>query len=305
MKPVKQIDIKRNIKVKELIHQFKQSGVMGAGRIAEAASLSQIMRKEKKQGLKVFFGLAGAMVPGGMKNIIIDMLKSGFIDVFVTTGANLTHDLVESLGHRHYQGSSEANDVELFKKGLDRMYDSYMPNRVYEDIEVLLEKNFDTFKDCNGIKDFLWKLGGLLPKKHPSILRTCYEKNIPVFCPALADSGIGLVIWGQLARGKKIDVKAFDDLKDMMNLAWDAKKAGVFYIGGGVPKNFIQQAMQLSPKSASYGIQITTDRPEYGGSSGAPLKEGISWGKMNPKAHFIDVYCDATIALPLIWGAIK
>ena len=263
------------------------------------------MKEKKKQGLKVFFGLAGAMVPGGMKNIIIDMINEGFIDVLVTTGAALTHDMGEALGFAHYQGSSDANDAELLQKGLDRIYDAYMPNKIYESMEDFFGKYFEELRKNKSIKDLLWHLGSLLPAKHPSILRTCYEKKIPLFCPALADSGIGLMIWGQLAKGKTIETTAFDDLKDMLSLAWDAKAAAVFYIGGGVPKNFIQQAMQLSPKSAELGIQITTDRPEFGGSSGAELKEGISWGKMHPEAFHVTVPCDATIALPLIWAAVK
>ncbi|MEK6952180.1 MAG: deoxyhypusine synthase family protein, partial [Nanoarchaeota archaeon] len=106
-------------------------------------------------------------------------------------------------------------------------------------------------------------------------------------------------------KGKKIEIKLFEDLKEIVDLAWTCKKAGVVYLGGGVPKNYIQQAMQFSPKSASYGVQITTDRAEYGGSSGASLKEGISWGKMDKNGEFIDVYADTTVVLPLIYASLK
>ena len=146
-------------------------------------------------------------------------------------------------------------------------------------------------------------LGKLAPKN--TILNTCYHNKIPVFCPALADSGLGLMIWGNLVKGKKINVDAFDDLKEIIEIAWTAKKSGVFYVNGGVPKNYIQQAMQLAPKNASYAVQITMDAAEHGGSSGALLKEGISWGKLNAKANYIDVRCDATIALPIITAALK
>jgi len=125
-----------------------------------------------------------------------------------------------------------------------------------------------------------------------------------VFCPAIADSGIGLMIWNNIAKGKKTDINAFEDMKEILDIAWTCKKAGVIYIGGGVPKNYIQQAMQFS-KGANYGVQITMDRPEPGGSSGAELKEGISWGKMDSKGRFVDVICDATIALPIIYSFLK
>jgi deoxyhypusine synthase len=299
MKIVEQIKIRNGMKVSELVSSMSKSGVMGAGRIAKAADIFVKMVHDKD--CTVFLGLAGAMVPGGMKNIIIDMLENKYVDVLVTTGANLTHDLVEALGYSHYQGAPNVDDKKLFDKHIDRIYDSFMPNKVYEKLEDFFEKHFDTLSKKANIKEFLWELGRLAPKN--SILHTCFEKKIPVFCPAIADSGIGLMIWGRIAMGKKQNINAFDDMKEILDIAWTCKKAGVIYIGGGVPKNYIQQAMQFSPKSASYGIQITMDRPEPGGSSGAELREGISWGKMNKKGEFVDVICDATIALPIIYAA--
>jgi deoxyhypusine synthase len=305
LRKVKQIDLKKGMLVNDLVKEMSQSGVMGAGKIAHAVDIAETVIKDPDT--KLFFGLAGAMVPGGMRNIIIDMLDSGWIDVFVTTGANLTHDLVETLGYNHYQGKAHVSDAELNKQGMDRMYDSFMPNNVYEGLEDFFEKNFDSIaKDKMNIRQFLWKLGSLVSKDKPSILRTCYEKKIPIFCPAISDSGIGLMIWGHIAKGKKIEVDAFNDLKEILDIAWDDKKKfAVWYCGGGVPKNFIQQAMQFAPKCAEFGIQITMDRPEPGGSSGAELKEGISWGKMNEKGNFVDVICDTTIALPMIVAALK
>ncbi|MBI2672209.1 deoxyhypusine synthase family protein [Candidatus Woesearchaeota archaeon] len=301
MKTVKHIDIKKNITVDELIKEMETSGVMGAGAVAKAVDIFEKAIKDKE--CKIFFGMAGAMVPGGMKNIIMDIVKNKLIHVFVTTGANLTHDLVEGLGHHHYQGKANVDDDKLNKEGLYRMYDSYMKNNVYEDLEDFFEKNFDELKNCKSITEFLKVLGKLSPEN--TILNSCYKNNLPIFCPSLADSGIGLIIWGRIAQGKETKVNAFEDLKDIIDLAWTSKKNAVIYLGGGVPKNYIQQAMQVSPKKASYGIQVTMDRPEPGGSSGAPLKEGISWRKMEKDANFVDVICDVTIALPLIYAALK
>jgi deoxyhypusine synthase len=300
MKPVKQMDVKPGMKVSDLVNEMSASGVFGAGRVGRASNIMKKMFDDKD--CKVFLGQAGAMVPGGMKNILVDMLQRGYIDVFVTTGATLTHDLVESLGFHHYQGHADVDDAKLHKENYDRIYESLMPNEVYEKLEDFFVANFDEFTKCKNIREFLWKIGELTPSKN-SILKVCYEKNIPVFCPAIADSGIGLMIWGRIAEGKKINIDAFDDMKEIIDIAWTSKKNGVIYIGGGVPKNFIQQSMQFS-KGASYGVQITTDRPEPGGSSGAELREGISWGKMEPDGEFVDVYCDATIALPLIYASL-
>lgn len=299
MKEVKHISIKDKMTVNELILQMESSGVMGAGRISKAVSIFESMLRDKD--CKIFLGIAGAMVPGGMKEIIIDMLKNHQIHVFVTTGATLTHDLIEALGFKHYQGTHEVSDEKLREEGYVRMFDSYMPANVYEKLEDFCKTVFKGIKTDLNIKEFLWEIGKNVETE--SILNVCAKEKIPIFCPALSDSGLGLQVWNYIQENK-LKIDAFDDLKEILDIAWTAKKTGVFYIGGGVPKNYIQQAMQFS-KEASYGIQITTDRPEFGGSSGAELREGISWGKLDPKANFVDVYCDATIALPLIYAAVK
>jgi deoxyhypusine synthase len=298
MEEIKHIKLKGEMKVSELVESMSSAG-FGASKIAEASKIIKKMFSE--EDCKIFLGVAGAMVPAGMKQIILDILEN--TNIFVTTGANLTHDLIEDLGEKHYIGNELVNDDELNKKGIDRIYNVFMKNSVYEKLENFFNENFDELKKCESIKEFLWKIGELSPGE--GILKRCYEKKIPIFCPGIADSGIGLMIWGRIAEGKgKTNIDVFSDMKEIIDSAWQAKKSGVIYVGGGLPKNFIQQSLQFS-KGADYGVQITTDRPESGGSSGAPLKEGISWGKMKGNANFIDVFCDATIALPLIFGSIK
>ena len=299
MEPIKHLKITKGMEVRDLINSMADCG-FNANKIAKA---SEILKEIKKENCKLFFGLAGAMVPGGMKQIVVDMINDGTINILVITGANLTHDLIEALGNKHYKGDANINDAELHKKGIDRIYDVFMKSDVYKDLEDFFNKNFDLLKDKTTIKEFLWGIGKLVDKED-SILTTCYKKKIPVFCPALSDSGIGLMIWNNLVKNKRISFNEFEDLKEILDIAWTEKKKAVFYVGGGVPKNYIQQAMQFSTP-ALYGIQITTDNASFGGSSGAPLKEGISWGKMSEKGKFVNVNCDATIALPLIYTSIQ
>jgi len=305
MKEIKPIKVRKNMKVLELVEGMKNAG-FGAGNIGKASEVLREMIEDTE--CRVFFGVAGAMVPGGMKEIITDMFNEKVVDVFVTTGANLTHDLIEALGDKHYSGCDLKDDEKLNEEGIDRIYNVFMKNSVYEKLEDFFEKNFDELKKCKKINEFLWKIGELVPETkegNESILKKCYKKKIPVFCPGIADSGIGLMMWGRISGGKeKTSIDVFSDMNDIIDFSWTAKKTGIIYIGGGVPKNFIQQALQFS-KGADYGIQITTDRQESGGSSGAPLREGISWGKIKKDANFVDVFCDATIAFPLIYGAVK
>jgi deoxyhypusine synthase len=320
MEPIKHIKIRKDMKVSELVNNMKNAG-FGAGKIGEASEIMKKMFNDKR--CTVFLGVAGAMIPAGMKEIIMDLLDD--TEVFVTTGANLTHDLIEAIGESHYKGEEFSDDKKLNEEGIDRIYNVFMKNSVYEKLEDFFEKNFSEFVKCKTIKELLWKIGELSPGI--GVLKKCYEKKIPIFCPGIADSGIGLMMWsmtavkktlqsytdssathpnqGSIIEGKgKTNIDVFEDMKEIIDIAWSAEKRGIIYIGGGLPKNFIQQSLQFS-KGADYGIQITTDRTEPGGSSGAPLREGISWGKMNKDAEFVDVFCDATIALPLIFAGIK
>ena len=297
MNEIKSIKLKQDMKVTELVEQMKNAG-FGARKIGIASDIAKKMFSEKN--CTVFMGLAGAMVPAGMKQIIIDLINNKNIDVLVTTGANLTHDLIEALGDKHYHCDTW-NDEEFHQKDYDRIYNVLMKNQVYEKLENFFEQNWDKLTKSKNIKQLIETIGNILPENSNSILKTCSKNNIPIYCPAIADSGIGLMIWGRLASGKKISIDAFEDINEIIDTAWTSEKKGVIYIGGGTPKNFIQQSLQFS-SGADYGIQITTDNAENGSSSGAPLEEGKSWGKLKTNAKFIDVKCDATIALPLIFS---
>ncbi len=147
------------------------------------------------------------------------------------------------------------------------------------------------------------ELGNHLPEDSRSIMRICAEKKVPIYCPAFTDSGLGM----QLSFAyPSLNLNHFDDLQDMINTAWDCERAGVFIVGGGVPKNFIFQAMQFSPNSASYVVQITTDvQVSAGGLSSASLSEAISWGKINKLGNTSQVHLDATVAMPLILSYLK
>lgn len=290
MKPVKQLKIKKQ-GVKGLINAMKDTGFNGK-KLARACLVYEEMIK--KPECTKFFGLAGAMVPAGMRGIIRDWISKGYIDVLVTTGANMTHDVAEALGHHHLQGKSQVSDEELKKKQIDRIYDVFMKNEVYGDMEDFV-KGLE-INDRASVKELLWMIGSELNDPE-SILTTAAKNKVPVFCPGFVDCGLAVQI---ALNHQKIVLDYFKDLRELINLAWDADPAGFVLIGGGVPKNHIMQALQFTPNNASYAVQITTDTPSPGGLSGAELREGISWGKVNPGAKFVSALCDATIALPLM-----
>ncbi len=298
LKNVNQFKIDENDDIVDLIQSLKDTG-FNAKRLALACEIYKEMIEDKK--CIKFFGLAGALVPAGMQRVIHDFVEEGFIDILVTTGASLTHDIAETLGYHHLQGEVKIDDYELHKQDLNRIYDVYLPNKVYEGIEDYVS-NLDIPDENMPVSSFLKLLGDQLPDNENSILKICAKKNVPIFCPAFTDSGLAL----QLGfHHQNLNLNHFKDMLKMVDLAWDAKQAGVCIIGGGVPKNFILQSLQFCPNSAKYAIQITMDRPEQGGLSGATFQEAISWGKVSQEAKFSTVISDATIALPLILWFLK
>lgn len=301
LKNVNQYKISDNYDIVKFINDLKDTG-FNAKRLALACEIYREM-VEDKECVK-FFGLAGALVPAGMQGIIRDFIEEGFIDVLVTTGANLTHDLAETLGYHHLQGNVKIDtldDARLLEEEMNRIYDVFLPNNVYEGLEDFI-KELKIPDEKMPVSDFLKFLGEQLPKNSNSILKICASRNIPIFCPAFTDSGLALQIG---FHHQRVNLNHFKDMLKMVDLAWDAKKAGVCIIGGGVPKNFIMQSLQFCPNSASYAIQVTMDRPEPGGLSGATLQEAVSWGKVDQNAKYSTVISDATIALPLILWYLK
>lgn len=273
----------------------------------------------------IFLGLAGAMVPAGMGGVVVTMVKRRMVDVVVSTGANMYHDLVEALGESHYIGSPDVDDRLLYRMGIDRIYDTFADEQKFREIDKRIEKFADklALEESENIssKYFLYRLGefieynGPKEKKKNSIIWNCWKEHVPIFVPALNDSSLGLALTQHYVKAagngsKTIVIDGIKDNYEIFKIKKTSKKTGVIYVGGGVPKNYIQQTAYLQdifgePDSGHYyGIQITTDRPEWGGLSGCTFKEGVSWGKVKDEQNFATCYCDATIALPLIVRAV-
>ncbi len=296
MKKIEHVKVEKGMKVDELVKRMGKCG-MAAKKLSLVVDVCEAMIKDKD--CRVFLGQSGCMVPAGMKGLFIELIKNNWVDIFVTTGATLTHDLVEALGKDHYQGDEHADDNELNKKGFDRMYDVLMSNEVYPVIEDFLDKHIDEIKKAETVQELLRLIGSKLDET--SILGAAYKNNVKIYCPAFIDSGFGMML-----AFKGININQFKDLEEFLKPVWDMKKKGFIYLNGGVPKNYIQQSLQFSDKGgADYGVQITMDRVETGNSSGAELKEGISWGKLKEDAKFVDLRADTIIVLPIIVACLK
>ncbi len=297
-RPIKHAKIVSDMSASQLVESLSGCA-FGAGRLCEAVDIYREMISDRK--CTKFFGLAGAMVPAGMRQIVSDLIRDKEIDILVTTGANLVHDIIESLGLHHYKGTDGVDDIELRNHAINRIYDVFLPEQHFSRLEEKLQSIFREFNDTLSISEFLSLIAGKLDDNN-SILKSAYDMGIPVYCPAIQDSIIGLQAW-LYKQTKKLNVDVFADMKGLIDRCYEAERAGVVIVGGGVPKNFILQSMLVTPKSFDYAIQLTMDRPEPGGLSGATLDEARSWGKIGEKARSVTVYSDATITLPMIIAA--
>ncbi|MDI6810830.1 MAG: deoxyhypusine synthase [archaeon] len=309
---VKGVRIVDHMHVDELVEELSGC-TFGAGRLAKAVEIYEEMLKEETTK---FMGIAGALVPAGMRNILAEMIRERYVDVVVTTGANLVHDIIEALGEHHYTiGDGGANvdipvdDVRLRNHGLDRIYDIVVHDEAFARLEDFLRGVFeDLDRKKYSIRELLTVIGEHLSDRN-SLLRSAVDCGVPVFCPSIADSMIGLHIWMYKQTGS-LEIDAFDDMKELIDLFCDAKRTGALILGGGVPKNFIFQTAMIAPREKGregldYVIQITTSTPEDGSLSGATLEEAQSWGKIRDKAKIVTLYCDATIALPILMAAVR
>ncbi|MHA1409965.1 MAG: deoxyhypusine synthase [Candidatus Odinarchaeia archaeon] len=305
-KYVKPIEIDTEMSLDELVKQYEGSGAFGAGRLSEAVAVFERMASDI-QATK-FLGLAGALVPAGLKKVINETIKENYINVIVSTGANLTHDLVEAVGGHHEHITQSLTDIKLHKLGINRIYDIYVRDSEFALLEDNLQeilKDIDAEKRKNGLAvyELLWEIGKRLNDKN-SILRVAWENKCPIFCPAITDSILGLQLW-LFSQQNPLYIDVLKDLQKMIDMAYDAKTTGILSLGGGVPKNHILQTMLITGRGFDYAIQITMDRPEPGGLSGASLSEAQSWGKIKETAPWVDLIADVTIVLPIIVGAVK
>lgn len=311
---VNQMNINEDMKIIDIIEEFSSSGVLGAGRVGRACELLADMISS--EDMKVFLSVAGPLVPGGLRNIIATMIKRNQIDVLITSGANITHDLLESFGGSHYRDYG-FDDEKLNEAGMGRIGDVYTKSEDFEVFEKEIIKLFDQitksiikknpnnsnnscYKPIISIKDLLYEIG-LLIKDENSILKIAAENNVPIFAPGLIDSMFGLQLW-MFTQENNLVLDAIADMNDLSDIVFESEEVGAILLGGGLPKHYCL-ASNLLKGGVDAAIQITMDRSETGSLSGAPLEEAKSWSKAKCGSNLASVVGDVTIIFPLIYAA--
>ena len=286
-----------------LAREMGETGVLGGGRIGAAVQV--LSRMFGQSDFTNFLTLAGPMVPSGFRLLIGDMIDRGFLDAVVSTGANLTHDVIEALGLRHYRGSFNVDDRKLLRNGYSRIADIFVREKSFERLDKSVRKMLGQIpvqaRRNLAFSDLLEKLG-LFLNDHDSIMYKAARRKVKLFSPGLLDSILGLSIWS-FSQTETLQLNPLVDVTRMVEMAMTSKKMGVLIIGGGVPKHNALLASVLR-EGVDAAVQITADRPEPGGLSGASLAESISWRKIRKGGEFVDVYGDATVCLPLIMAGV-
>lgn len=286
---------------KQILEQFSKTSFQ-ARRLGEVYDICRKMVSDKK--CETVLTLSGAIVPV-LKDCIIECIENNWVQAIVSTGANLTHDLANVFGEEyiHWKGES---DIKLRKKKTSRIYDIVSPDKSSIVFEKNIQRILENIRGELTPSEILRKIGKKV--KNKSVVSIAARKNIPIYCPALSDSILGFQIW-MYSQDHDLKINEFGDLGKIFDYMYNLKtkkiRTGVIILGGGVPKNFAIQAALLPGKPYDYAVQITTDIPQFGGLSGASLEEAVSWGKIKEKAKISSVFCDATIAFPLIISALK
>ena len=323
--PIYPLDLGKIHTIDDMVRAMGQTAYT-ARQIGDAADVVEAMARDKD--CFIVMTLSGALTVGKMGLVFCDLVEAGIVRAIVSTGALMAHGLVEATGRSHFRYDAKMDDTELFVAGYNRVYDSLEPEVNLDHVEEVMQHVLQSWDSNEVICS--WKInkriGEYLARhaKGRGILKSCYEKGVPVFVPAFTDSelGIDLALHQRVRKSKGKQPLHFDPYEDFEHYAstmLKTKRMGILTIGGGVPRNWAQQFgvyaellarrgyEKLPLKRYNYGVRICPEPVNWGGLSGSTYTEAVSWGKFVPPeegGRFAEVLDDATVALPLIVGAV-
>ena len=305
---IQHIDIKTFNSV-PLIETFDHMSFQSRN-LARACRIYDTMLQDKD--CTIILCLTGSLVSAGLKNIIVDMVNHKMVDIIVSSGAIIIdQDFFEGLGFNHYRGFIQADDNELRKLSIDRIYDTFIDEDDLRICDMTIKEIADNMNpDTYSSREFIREMGRYLEKhgKNPeSIVLSTYKNDVPIFCPAFSDcsAGFGLVFHQTECTKDHVSIDSVKDFKELTELKINAKETGLVIVGGGVPKNFVQDTiiaadiLGVDTPMHKYAVQLTVADEQDGALSGSTLKEANSWGKVNQGFEQM-VFSEATITFPLL-----
>lgn len=310
-KPVEPFAVTADLSADEVLARMERVSFQGRN----LAGARRIWEKMLGSDCTIFLGIAGALSAGGMRLILAHLIEHRYIDVLVSTGANLYHDLHETRGRRHFIGSPTLDDAALAAERIDRVYDTLASEDEFSKNDewiaafaLKLERRPYTSREfLNKLGEYLWTETG-----NNGILTAAYRAKVPIFCPAISDSSIGMGLSQARHRDQTAGfVDVIGDIVESANVVIRKPSTATIVLGGGTPKNFINQASVQAEfyddrvGGHKFAIQIVTDVPYYGGASGSSLEEAQSWGKLSIESEKVTVQGDVTLTLPILVTALE
>jgi deoxyhypusine synthase len=323
--PLEPLDLNRVHSIDDLVRAMSKTAFTGR-QVGEAADVLEAMARDKD--CFVVMTLAGAMTVAKQGLIISELIDRGIVNAIVSTGALMAHGLVEATGKAHFRYNPEVSDTELYEQGYNRVYDTLEPEQNLDDVEEVMSEILEGWDHNEVVCSYKLNhtIGEHLAKRvgQRGILKSAYEKGVPVFVPAFTDSELGLDValnnrLRESTGRHKLRFDPFEDLEHFAATLLRQTRLGILTIGGGVPRNWSQQfgpfielrhrrlGENVPLKRYHYGVRICPEPVHWGGLSGSPYSEAISWGKFVPPAEggkFGEVFVDATVGLPLIVAAV-
>ena len=306
-KKIKHVDIKKFNSI-PLIDSFENMSFQSRN-LARACKIYDTMLRDKD--CTVILCLAGSLVSAGLKKVIFDLIKHNMVDVVVSSGAIVVdQDFFEGLGFYHYRGFVNADDNKLRELMIDRIYDTFIDEEDLRVCDMTVKKIADGLKPgIYSSREFIYEMGKYLEdygENQESFILEAYKKELPVFCPAFSDcsAGFGLV-FHQTEKKHHVSIDSVKDFRELTEIKIKSKETGVVMVGGGVPKNFVQDTvvaadiLGVTVPMHKYAVQLTVADERDGALSGSTFKEASSWGKVD-QGYEQMVFSEATITFPLL-----
>ena len=304
---IEHIDIKKFNSI-PLIESYDEMAFQSRN-LARACHICDIMLKDKD--CTVILCLAGSLVSAGLKKIIFDMINYNMVDVIVSSGAIVVdQDFFEGLGFNHYRGFVNVDDNQLRELMIDRIYDTFIDEEELRICDNTIKIIADSMKPgAYSSREFIYEMGKYLDKNgknHDSFVFAAYKKELPIFCPAFSDSSAGFgLVYHQTEKKEHIAIDSVKDFRELTEIKIKSKETGVLMVGGGVPKNFVQDTvvaadiLGVDTPMHKYAVQLTVADERDGALSGSTFKEASSWGKVDQTFEQM-VFSEATITFPLL-----
>ncbi len=304
-KKVENIEIRQGEKVSDLIEKFGEAGGFTARKLSDSIKIFDEMQNDKE--CVKFLSFPADIISTGTRGVIKDMVENKLVDVLITTCGTMDHDLAR-LWKDYYTGSEVANDAELKKEGINRLYNIFIPNESYglileDKLMPILKKAAEKKKEYSTAEliSFIGESIKDEPNSKESITYWAWKNNIPMIVPGFTDGSFGSQIWMYTQKDRDFKINVIEDENLLAGIVMKAKKLGALMLGGGISKHHTIWWAQFG-HGLDYAIYMTTAVEWDGSLSGAKLEEAVSWGKIKPNAKFINIQGDVTILLPLLYA---